>query len=261
MRLRGKFLLLPLAVVVISSGLYRLERADAAPRVVRSRPRAGAAAAGGRVAQLGPATTLPLVSAGAIGSSADLVTQAAAAAQPLTDSLGNLGARLRDVVDRITNDGATNPAEAQEAETLLAAIMATARQLQGPAEALLAAGELDGAQAADLTVICNCTAEMDAVAAARTAVRTALRTLRDRLAAVIVAVAAAAVVCSFFFVSPGCLTALLALAGLAVAVSFAQDDLLVQTALLRAAVAALAACIVRVRQDPACRPPSNFVEI
>ncbi len=257
MRLRGKFLLLPLAAVVISSGLYRLERADAAPRVERSRPRVGAVAAGGRVGQLGPATTIPPVSADTVAGSADRVTEAAAAAQPLTDSLRDLGARQQEIVDRITNDRATNRDDGREAEALLAAIMATARQVQGPAEALLAQADVAGAQVADLAVICNCAAEMAAVAAARTAVRNAARTLRDRLATLGVATAAATLICAFFFVTPACLVALAAVAAAAIAVSFAQDDLLAETAGLRVAVAALAACMVRVRRDPACRRPSG----
>lgn len=252
-----RFLLAPLAAAVISTGLYSLERAGAAPRVDRARPAGAAAIIADQLAPLGPATMVPVPPPEVVAAAAEPVSAAAAATQPFVDGLRGLGERQQALVDRMSAAAGSDPDDARQVEQVLSEISAFVRQAVGPAQEVLAQAEGAGLQAVALAAVCNCAAEMAAVAAARAAVLAAARTLRDRLATLGALTGAATLICAFFFVTPACLAALAAVAAATIAVSFAQDDLLAENARLRRAVAALAACEVRVRRDPACRPPSG----
>lgn len=192
-----------------------------------------------------------------VATAAEPVIAAAAATQPLVDSLRELGERQQVFVDRMSTAAGRDPDDALQIERILSEISALVRQAEGPAQEVLGRAEGAGLQAVALAAVCNCAAEMAAVAAARAAVLATARTLRDRLATLGALTGAATLICAFFFVTPACLAALAAVAAAAIAVALAQDDLLAENARLRAAVAALAACEVRVRRDPACRPPSG----
>lgn len=253
MRWLGAF---SLAIVISYAGLLRLEVAGglatpSMPGIVSSR------ASGPANFATAPDALAVLTAPGldAILESSRSIAQAGTALEPLAGRLDRVALELNDILDR-ARSGAADDSTGVRTRALLAEAGQITAQADRLVAAAVATGEASGA-ADQLAPVCNCDAERAAVNAARTALIAAGRVLRNALATLGAATAAATLICAFFFVTPACLAALVAVAAATAAVSFAQDDFLAESARFRAAQANLAACLARVRTDPACRRPSG----